>query len=186
LAYRKEQFEELQRGMAQCGLKLGDVTTVNLTVLKAGVTSDGGKTFSINVIPTMAEAYFDIRVPPSVNLVEFKEQLAKWSSEEGATFEIVNGGMINNQTSVGDDNKWWKVFQGILDKLNCKIDLQIFPAATDSRYIRNKGIPALGFSPMNHTKVLLHDHNEYLNEDTFLKGIDIFVEIITALANSKH
>jgi aminoacylase len=36
-------------------MKLGDVTTLNLTVLKAGVTADG-KTYNYNVIPTEAEA----------------------------------------------------------------------------------------------------------------------------------
>ena len=30
--------------------KLGDVTTINLTVLRAGVTTDGGNTFAINVV----------------------------------------------------------------------------------------------------------------------------------------
>ncbi len=31
--------------------KLGDVTTLNLTMLKAGVTGDGGQTWNLNVIP---------------------------------------------------------------------------------------------------------------------------------------
>ncbi|KAA0186601.1 hypothetical protein HAZT_HAZT004751 [Hyalella azteca] len=44
-------------------------------------------------------------------------------------------------------------------------------------------IPALGFSPMNHTPILLHDHNEFLNEKIFLRGIDIYCTIISALAN---
>ncbi len=38
--------------------KLGDVTSLNLTVLKAGVTGDGGKTFAFNVIPHEAEGRF--------------------------------------------------------------------------------------------------------------------------------
>jgi hypothetical protein len=50
--------------MAKCGMTLGDVTTLNLTMLKAGVTTDG-QTFQMNVIPTEAEAGFDIRIPPS-------------------------------------------------------------------------------------------------------------------------
>jgi len=39
-------------------LALGDVVTINLTVLKAGVTVDGGKSYSMNVIPMEAEAGF--------------------------------------------------------------------------------------------------------------------------------
>ena len=33
LTFREEQFEHLQKGVHQCGMKLGDVTTVNLTML---------------------------------------------------------------------------------------------------------------------------------------------------------
>ncbi|KAJ8866739.1 hypothetical protein PR048_032600 [Dryococelus australis] len=45
------------------------------------------------------------------------------------------------------------------------------------------GIPALGFSPMNLTPILLHDHDEYLNEKVFLRGIDIYQNLIPAVAN---
>lgn len=66
---------------------------------------------------------------------------------------------------------------------NVKIDPQVFPAATDSRFIRVKGIPAFGFSPINNTPILLHDHNEFLNEKIFLRGIEIFEGIIKDLGN---
>ena len=36
---------------------------------------------------------------------------------------------------------------------------------------------------MNHTPVLLHDHDEFLNEKIFLKGIDVFVDIVSCLAD---
>ena len=53
------------QGCAHCeAKKLGDVTTLNLTMLEAGVSGNGGTTFSLNVIPTTAKAGFDIRVPP--------------------------------------------------------------------------------------------------------------------------
>ena len=95
------------------------------------------------------------------------------------------------------------------------MELEIFPAGTDSRHLRKvgsvlrntltwlgwgrnitvphilivtclrlqKGYPALGFSPMNNTPILLHDHNEFLNEDVFLQGIDIYCEILAALGD---
>ena len=59
----------------------------------------------------------------------------------------------------------------------------MFPGATDSRYIRSVGIPAIGFSPMNHTPVLLHDHDEFLQADIYLKGIEIYRKIIQNVAN---
>ena len=35
---------------------------------------------------------------------------------------------------------------------------------------------------MNNTPILLHEHNEFLNETVFLRGIDIYVEILSNLA----
>lgn len=64
-----------------------------------------------------------------------------------------------------------------------KLKPQIFVGGTDSRYIREIGLPAIGFSPMNNTPVLLHDNDEYITVDTFLKGIEIYRKIITEVAN---
>jgi len=183
LNFRKDQFEELQRGIAKCGMKLGDVTTINLTVLKGGVTSDG-ETFSLNVIPNVAEAGFDIRIPPSVNLPEFKKQIDEWTAEEGVSYRFIQHKMVNKASDMSADAYYWNVFKSTMDRLGAKIDCQIFPAATDSRFIRNKNIPAFGFSPMNFTPTLLHDHNEFINEKIFLKGIDYFVEIIKDLSSA--
>ena len=67
LDFRKEQEESLGFGWATkrsastthpagCkhsqAKKLGDVTTLNVTMLKGGVSVDGGKTYALNVIPT--------------------------------------------------------------------------------------------------------------------------------------
>ena len=63
------------------------------------------------------------------------------------------------------------------------IEITLYVSFLYSRYIREVGIPAFGFSPMNNTPVLLHDHNEFLNEKVFLRGIDIFCDIIAEMAN---
>ena len=44
------------------------------------------------------------------------------------------------------------------------------------------GIGSLGFSPMINTPVLLHDHNEFLNEKVFLRGVQIYETLIDKLA----
>lgn len=66
---------------------------------------------------------------------------------------------------------------------NLKLKPQIFTGGTDSRYIRQLGLPAIGFSPMNNTPILLHDNDEYIAVDTFVKGIEIYRKIITEVAN---
>ncbi len=59
----------------------------------------------------------------------------------------------------------------------------MFPGGTDSRHIRSRGIPAIGFSPMNLTPILLHDHDEFLQADIYLRGVEIYKEIIAKVAN---
>lgn len=51
-------------------------------------------------------------------------------------------------------------------------------------YFRFKvNIPAIGFSPIYNTPVLLHDHDEFLGADVYLRGIEIYKQIIPKVAN---
>ncbi|KAJ3045988.1 adenylate cyclase, partial [Rhizophlyctis rosea] len=77
LAFREAEKQRLKYGRKEDGrmLTLGDVTTTNLTILNAGV--------QVNVVPEVAEAFFDIRIAPTVDLHDFKEQLEEWCSADG-------------------------------------------------------------------------------------------------------
>jgi acetylornithine deacetylase/succinyl-diaminopimelate desuccinylase-like protein len=76
------------------------------------------------------------------------------------------------------------IFNFFLTFRGIKTKVQVFPGGTDSRYLRSVGIPAIGFSPMNYTPVLLHDHDEFLQADIFLKGIEIYTKIIASVADA--
>jgi acetylornithine deacetylase/succinyl-diaminopimelate desuccinylase-like protein len=56
------------------------------------------------------------------------------------------------------------------------------PGATDARFLRERGIPALGFMPMNNTPVLLHDNDEFVNEKVYLRGILVYEAILQNLS----
>ena len=58
---------ERQRLAANPALTLGDVTTVNLTIVEGGVQA--------NVVPDKFVLTFDIRITPTTNIVEFEAQL---------------------------------------------------------------------------------------------------------------
>jgi aminoacylase len=78
LDFRQTQVDKLHGGCAHAqAIKLGDVVSLNLTMLKGGVTADNGQTYSLNVIPTECEAGFDLRIPPTIDLKEFEEQCIK-------------------------------------------------------------------------------------------------------------
>uniref|UniRef100_A0A8C8DPL3 N-acyl-aliphatic-L-amino acid amidohydrolase n=1 Tax=Oryzias sinensis TaxID=183150 RepID=A0A8C8DPL3_9TELE len=149
LDFREKEKQRLNT--SEC-FTLGDVTTVNMTMVKGGV--------AYNVIPAEMDVSFDLRIPPTVNLQKHMNQ---------------------NITSTDDTDPWWSAFSAACK--NMTLEKEIFPAATDSRFIRAVGIPAIGFSPMNRTPILLHDHNEYLNEEVFLKGIGVYERLIPALTS---
>ncbi|XP_077982510.1 aminoacylase-1-like [Glandiceps talaboti] len=174
LAFREEQKQLLQKNEE---LKLGDVTTVNMNKLEGGI--------AYNVVPMQFVASFDIRLAPTVDMKEFEEKIKTWCTEAGTdvTYEFLQKHTDNTMTSIDKSDPWWNAFTTACEQMSMKIETEIFPAATDSRYLRELGYSAIGFSPMNNTPILLHDHNEFLNENIYLKGITIYEKIIPALAN---
>ena len=139
----------------------------------------------VNVVPDKFVLNFDIRITPTTDIVQFEEKVRGWMEEAGSDIELEFIVKFTDQTltSVDDEDPWYAAMKAAFLTHNLTVKPQIFPAGTDSRYLREVGIPAIGFSPMPNTPVLLHDHNEFLNEAVFLRGIDIFVDIIKNVAN---
>ena len=80
-------------------------------------------------------------------------------------------------TATDDSNPWWKLLKSaILDEGGELGEPEIFPAATDCRYVREEGIPAFGFSPMANTPILLHDHNEVCGYLSI--NVDVYLSIL--------
>ncbi|XP_017144303.2 aminoacylase-1B-like [Drosophila miranda] len=174
MEFRKVQFQRL---VSNPELSIGDVTTVNLTRVEGGVQS--------NVVPPLLMVCFDCRLALDIDIHEFDANLHKWADEAGGGIELEyeqKRGHIP-PTATDETNPFWVAFKEATDHLGLEIKLQVFPGGTDSRYLRNAGISALGFSPMNHTPVLLHDHDEFLHAQTYLKGVQIYQKIITNVAS---
>ncbi|CAJ1380270.1 unnamed protein product [Effrenium voratum] len=190
LAFRRAQEDALGHDQNGCkhgtAKKLGDVTTLNLTMLRTGVSNDNGKTFCLNVIPTEAEAGFDVRITPHLAPKDFQTLLDKWCEEEGVTWQFAPWTRPlkeHHLTETNSSNPWWVAFQEVVTGMGHKVEPEVFPAATDSRFLRELGIPALGFSPMKNCPILLHEHNEYIPIDTYLSGIEVYVGLIESLAS---
>ena len=179
--YRNEQEAKLH---ANPDLHLGDVTTVNLTHLKAGI-NDLFPFVNINVVPNVAHCSFDCRITAH-DLPKWDDLLKEWCNEEGVTYSFKQKDVDNKPTNMDPTkNIYWKNMRKVFDDLNVKVDCRVFPAATDGRYLRMIDIPVFGFSPMIKTKVLFHDHDERIHKQTFLDGIEMYIPIISALANTE-
>ncbi|XP_011297555.1 aminoacylase-1 [Fopius arisanus] len=156
----------------------GNVLSINLNQLKGGVQT--------NVIPEELIAVFDMRIPPTLDHNELEQKILGWCKEAGEnvtiTFEQKNPRI--ESTKLDDSNPFWIAFKKSCDELGLNVRNEVFPGGTDSRYVRQVGIPAICFSPMNNTTIKLHDHDEYLNKNIFLRGIEIYMRIIPSVANA--
>ncbi|XP_038213797.1 aminoacylase-1-like [Zerene cesonia] len=159
-------------------LTIGDVTTVNLTMLEGGIQN--------NVVPEKLSASFDMRLALSVDFNEFENMIKNWCKEAGAnvTYQFEQKDDYVPPTPVNDSNPYWVAFKTAIEKLKIPLQLRTFPGGTDSRYVRKAGAPALGFSPIRRTPPGLHEHNESLQVSVFLEGIRSYEEIVPAVANS--
>ncbi|GMH02891.1 hypothetical protein Nepgr_004730 [Nepenthes gracilis] len=185
------RFRASQFDMVKAGLRVeGDVISVNMVFLKAGTPSPTG--FVMNLQPSETEAGFDIRVPPTYNEEFLEKKIAEeWApAARNMTFEFKQKVPVFDKwgkpvlTAANNSNPWWVLLAEAVQKADGKLGKpEIFPAATDARSFRQLGFPAIGFSPMANTPILLHDHNEFLNQAEYLKGVDIYVSIIKAYAS---
>ena len=147
-------------------MSMGDVTSLNVTTLQAGVKAGGS--FAYNVVPPTASCSLDIRISPHVPPSEIKDMLNMWCREcsalpeEGHKVEWKHlwgqGNNVENHALTSTDvrvNPWYGVFGNALEEMGMKYEPEVFPAATDSRFLRALGIRALGFSPMRNSEIML-------------------------------
>ncbi|XP_061378621.1 aminoacylase-1-like isoform X1 [Danaus plexippus] len=158
-------------------LTIGDVTSVNLTVISGGIQN--------NVIPEKFTASFDLRLALSVNFAEFENTIKQWCAEAGSgvTYEFEQKDLFVPPTKVDNSNPYWVAFKEALDKMNIPIKVRTFPGGTDSRFIRLKGTLALGVTPLRHTRPGIHEHNENITTSAFLEGITVYEAVIQNVAN---
>jgi aminoacylase len=174
---------------------IGDVTSLNVTLLRAGMQAGGEDV--MNVVPAKAEVGFDIRISPHIPPKQIADTIDTWCQEVTAsTTGLPKGGGLSweytvernplkthNLTATDDTNPWWVLFEGTLrDECGVSVKTEVFPAATDSRFLRALGVRALGFSPMRNSPILLHEHDEYLDESVFVEGCNVYVTLIRGLA----
>jgi aminoacylase len=183
LKYRTNEKERLEQSQTtDKPLQLGNITTTNLTKMSGGV--------QINVVPDQYTLGFDCRIKPDGydSFKEFINDVVQRTPKQNDDEIILDVKQDSGPLLLTDIEKpsWWLTsFKKTCEEMKCKLNWTVFPAGTDSRYLRNAGYSAIGFSPMINTPVLLHDHNEYLHQDIFLHGIEIYVKLIENLTNEQ-
>ena len=170
----------VQRLIDDPRLKLGDVTTINITAINGGTTNDGGKTFAPDVIPANAFLLADIRIA-------LQDTEAVWSELNALVRDFdLKLDMLTDGKGAPHSDTQNAIMRALCDSIGqwgAAVEPAVFPAATDSRYVRRAGVNAYGFSPLRLMPSLLHDHNEALSRAGYIEGVDVYEHLIPALAN---
>ncbi|KAK9078986.1 hypothetical protein SSX86_000655 [Deinandra increscens subsp. villosa] len=188
--FRENQFDLVKAGV----LANSEVISANPVYLRAGIPSSSDGKFVMNMQPSEAEGGYDVRLPPTVDPDLLKKRIAdEWApATRNMSYHIVEKGPLRDYmgrpliTATNDSNPWWAVFKHAVEDCGGKLSKpEILASTTDARYMRVRGIPTFGFSPMKNTPILLHDHNEFLKDTVFLEGIKVYESIIKALTSFK-
>ncbi len=149
--------------------------TISLNMLKAGD--------KINVIPDYAKAQLDIRLLPGQDINEFVDFVREKLADKDIKIEKI----LASEGNVSDThNKDFIIIQDVLNE-HFKNSLMLFyllSGTSDSRYFREKGITAYGFSPIvipgEHLN-MIHGKDEKISIDNMIKGTAIYIDIVRKL-----
>jgi N-acyl-L-amino-acid amidohydrolase len=169
--YRKE--EELKSRF----LELGKTNTMNLVLMGGGTAN--------NVVPDTLWAYYNIRISPTTGSQNTKNLINKWASRTGVNITYLND--IDPTISPNDSTAHFynTVIKATKD-FGVKVKTQVFPGGTDSRFLRQVGIPAYSITPCANVETLAHDHNEYLPVRCLQTGVLFYENLLPKLTELEN
>jgi acetylornithine deacetylase/succinyl-diaminopimelate desuccinylase-like protein len=150
--------------------------TLSLTILQGGSKA--------NVIPSESTATFDCRLIPGTSKEEFLNEIKK---RLGDKVEIK---VISESQSLPPSSLDTDLFRAIQksaseNELDCPVVPLLLPGATDSRFLRDKGIITYDFCPFRLTEkemLRVHGNNERIAIENLRFGMKMLVEMMKEIA----
>lgn len=150
--------------------------TVVLTVLQGGSKA--------NVIPSESSATFDCRLIPGTSKEDFLKEIKKRLGE-GVEIKALAESQSILPSSL--DTDFYKAIQKFATQNDpgCPVVPLLLPGATDSRFLRDKGIIAYDFCPYRLTEkdlLRVHGNNERVGLNNLKFGMKMMVEILKEIS----
>ena len=150
--------------------------TVVLTVLQGGSKA--------NVIPSESSATFDCRLIPGTSKEEFLNEIQKRLGD-GVEIKVLAESQSILPSSL--DTDLYKAIQNVASENDpgCPVVPLLLPGATDSRFLRDKGMIAYDFCPFRLSEkdlLRVHGNNERVALENLKFGMRMLVEIIKEIA----
>lgn len=140
----------------------------------------------INVIPSYAEAEIDTRLLPGQSVDEWVKFIKERLADDDIQVEFITKGEGN----ASDYNtESYRLIEQVMAEHypGAIITPYLMLGTTDSRFFRQKGVPAYGFCPAvvphEHMKSI-HGIDEKIGVDSMIKGTEVYCDIIRRLCSS--
>ena len=182
----RKLFEDIERGLADGSFEKRLTSnpiynamirdTVSLTILQGGSKA--------NVIPSESTATLDCRLIPGSSKERFLEELKKRLGNEIGV-EVISESLSLPPSPFNTD-----LFRAIEKYANqkdpgCPVVPLLLPGATDSRYLREKGIISYDFCPFRLTEkelMRIHGNNERISVENLGFGMKMMLDILKEVA----
>ena len=150
--------------------------TITITSIRSTQGAD-------NQIAQSVEAILDCRLLSSTEDKILIKEIQELLKDPRIKIEIIEKGSDSFVTIPED---YFKLMNDAIKTVytKCKIAPMFLPSSSDNNYFRSRGIPVYGIIPIVLNKEQLnsvHNVNEHVTIDSFLKGIAIFEDFIDAV-----
>lgn len=143
------------------------------------ITSLTAPNGALNVIPPMAQATLDMRIPSSVSLENGIALIENFmNSYSGISYEVL---MTSKErcSRVSLDSSFYEVVANVIARHGIVPRPFVFEATTDARFYSHRGIEAIGFSPFTDIPNL-HGTNESIRVKDVEQGIALVYDFLDA------
>jgi acetylornithine deacetylase/succinyl-diaminopimelate desuccinylase-like protein len=184
--YERAMFEDIEKGLSDptfstwltsnpiCNAMLRN--TISLTMLQGGSKA--------NVIPSESTATLDCRLIPGTNKERFLKEVKKRVGEE-VEVEVFTESESLPPSPL--DTDFYRAIEKSAAETDpgCPVVPLLLPGATDSRFLREKGIITYDFCPFRLAEKELmnvHANNERIDLENLKSGTKMLMEIIKEVA----
>lgn len=184
--YERDFFEDIEKGLNDATFTTWLISnpiynamlrnTISLTVLRGGTKA--------NVIPSESSAVLDCRLIPGTDKEKFLKEVRGRLGEE---IEIEVLSESESLPASPLDTELYRAIETWASENDpgCPIVPFLLPGATDSRFLREKGIITYDFCPFRLTEkelMRVHAHNERIDLENLKYGTKALTEILKKIA----
>lgn len=155
----------------------GELLSCNITSLIAGARKKDGSA-NLNVIPKIAQATVDIRIPPAYKQEEiiqfFHTQISKIA---GVNFTIL--AQSNEECAMHNfqGTMLYGALKNAIEYFNLQARPHFFEASSDLRFYWARGLEGVGLTPFT-CKDTIHKNDEFVPIDQLIFGRDLFFHFL--------